>query len=470
LKKQAADILTEEKIEKALSRLPSLSGGVLVAFSGGADSRALLHYLVKKSKKQGFAIAAAHLNHGIRGEEADRDQIFCKKVCNEYGIHCFTEKVDIPKISREKAQSTEEAAREARYALFSRICTEHPEYSLIATAHNSDDSLETQLFNLGRGSGAKGLCGIPIKRQNIIRPLIYCTKEEILEYCRCCELDYVFDSTNATLDYTRNKIRHNIIRQLNDIFPSIHSHARRSAELIQRDCACLDSMAQDYIAKHATPLKCSELKKLHPAICSRVLLVACKQAGVKEPTLLHIEAIMSSLNSSEPKSFSLPQGVTLRIEKDVLDFGEDKICAPYQIELNPGMNVIDGTEYAIFIETPEVPAKYDTNIYNLFIQVSINSATINGHITARQRLSGDRIKRNGRTHSVKKLLCDMKLTGAKRSRLPIICDSEGILLIPGYGTRDLKRSFAQEGYSLYVLTKNTIDSDIEDNSKESFEK
>ncbi len=461
----AQDNIFELKVKKALSKMPALSGGVLVGFSGGADSRALLDILLRLSKEQNFQIAAAHLNHGIRGHEANRDELFCQKICLEYGIPFFSEKLDIPAISRESGIGIEEAARNARYGFFARICSENPEYSYIATAHNADDSLETMLFNLCRGSGGKGLCGIPPIRDNILRPLIYLSKKEILQYCAQNALDFVSDSTNDSLDYSRNKIRHTVLAPLCDIFPSAYNSASRAAELLRCDCDCLDSLAQDYLYSRTMPLKVSELSELHRAIASRVIALACKEAGVGTIESSHIEAILENLGAIEPKDLSLPSGVTLHIEKGLLFFKEDVACPPYEYKLSEGLNEIPRTDYAVFLATPDTPVKYDTNIYNLFIKLPINSATING-LTARNRRSGDKILSAGMSHSVKKLLCDMKLTLAERSRLPFICDESGNLLAAGNRVSDKCKSSAEEGYFVLILKK-TIDSDIEETSKES---
>ncbi len=448
----AQDNIFELKVKKALSSMPALSSGVLVGFSGGADSRAMLDVLVKLSREQNFQIAAAHLNHGIRGEEADRDEQFCKKVCLEYGIPFFSERIDIPAISRESGIGVEEAARNARYGFFARICREYTEYSYIATAHNADDSLETMIFNLCRGSGTKGLCGIPPKRGNIIRPLIYLSKKEILEYCHQNKLEFVSDSTNDLLDYSRNKIRHTVLAPLYEIFPSAHTSASRAAELLRCDCDCLDSIAEEYLSSHPMPLKAAELSGLHKAIASRVIALACNAAGVDTLAASHIEAVLDCLHTSEPKTLSLPSGVTLHIEKGLLFFKEDVACPPYEYTLSAGLNEIPCTDYAVFLTTPDTPVKYDTNIYNLFIKLPINSATING-LTARNRRSGDKILSAGASHSVKKLLCDMKLTLAERSRIPLICDESGNLLAAGNRISDKCKSSAEEGYYILILKK-----------------
>ena len=166
---------------------------ILVGFSGGADSRALLDLLKKYADQNGTQIFAAHVNHGIRGEEADRDEAFCRAIAKDYGIPFFVHRVDIPSLARDTGKSVELCARDERYAFFARLMQENS-IPLLATAHNSNDNLETMLFNLARGSGLSGLCGIPPKRECegglLIRPILLMSKDDVLEYCRENGLDF----------------------------------------------------------------------------------------------------------------------------------------------------------------------------------------------------------------------------------------------------------------------------------------
>jgi len=174
-----------EKIQRA-DRNFSLFDGckkVLAALSGGADSCCLLLALSKLGEKYGFSLCALHVNHMIRGDEADRDESFARELCETAGCEFFCEKVDIPSLAKERGVSLELCARDVRYSLFEEYCTKYG-FDAVAVAHNSGDNAETVLFNLTRGSSIKGLCGIPPKRKlgdsaKIIRPLIYVTRHEI---------------------------------------------------------------------------------------------------------------------------------------------------------------------------------------------------------------------------------------------------------------------------------------------------
>ena len=195
-----------------LSGMPE-STPILVAFSGGADSSALLLMLCEYSKQSGARIYAAHVNHQLRGDEADRDEAFCRQTAESLGIELFVCRRDVKKYADESGKSIETAARDVRYEFFDKLMREHS-IPLLATAHNANDNLETMIFNMTRGCGLSGMCGIPETRPcaygTVIRPILSMSKADIINYCRANSLDFVTDSSNLSDDYTRNKIRHNI--------------------------------------------------------------------------------------------------------------------------------------------------------------------------------------------------------------------------------------------------------------------
>ena len=195
-----------DKIKRAVNSYNMTdTDSLTVALSGGADSVALLYAMAELKEEYSFSLSAAHLNHNLRGEESDRDEEFCKKTCEKLGIPLITESVDVKKEAEESGESIETAARRIRYDFLSRVSS-----GKIATAHTADDNLETVIFNLSRGTDLAGLCGIPPVRDNIIRPLIFCTREDIENYLKEKGASYCTDSTNNEDIYKRNFIRHNI--------------------------------------------------------------------------------------------------------------------------------------------------------------------------------------------------------------------------------------------------------------------
>ena len=192
-------------IERAISEhnmLEKIKQGVLVGLSGGADSVMLLIYLVELKKRIGdFPILAVHINHMIRGEEADRDELFSKKLSKKLGVQFISFKINVPEIAREESISLEEAARNARYLEFQKIINSRNDISYIALAHNATDNMETVLFNVLRGSGSRGAAGIPPVRENIVRPLILVSKKDIVWMLDDAGIEYMTDSTNLLNDY-----------------------------------------------------------------------------------------------------------------------------------------------------------------------------------------------------------------------------------------------------------------------------
>ena len=199
----------KDKVVRALQQYSMLNQGdsVIVALSGGADSVALLNVICSFKEKYNLKIYAAHLNHGIRGEEAERDENFCKILCDKLNIELFTKRINIRQLAKVQKISEELCGRNERYSFFENLSRRLN--AKIATAHTASDNAETVLFNLARGSSLGGISGILPVRDNIIRPLIYVTRAEVEQYCKENNLDYVTDSTNLTDDYTRNHIRHN---------------------------------------------------------------------------------------------------------------------------------------------------------------------------------------------------------------------------------------------------------------------
>jgi len=205
---------------------------VLVGVSGGPDSVALLHALVLLQPDKGVArIGVAHVHHGLRGAEADADQAFVASLADGLGLPFYTEKIDAAAVARNTGASVEDAARTARYRFFQDTSAAHG-YIKIATGHHADDNAEWVLMNLVRGAGPDGLSGIPPVRENIIRPLIHVSRAEILAFLTHGGMNYVKDSTNADLSFTRNRVRHHLLPLLEQQYnPGIAACLNRAAEI-----------------------------------------------------------------------------------------------------------------------------------------------------------------------------------------------------------------------------------------------
>ena len=415
---------------------------ILIGLSGGADSSALLLMLKAYSVQSGAKIYAAHLNHGIRGDEADRDERFCKELTESLGVTFFSLKLDIPTMARESGESIESEARNARYRFFNKLMLAN-NIPILATAHNANDNLETVIFNLTRGSGLSGLCGIPDSRPTengiVIRPILSMEKKDIIAFCNEHNINYVTDSTNADNDYTRNKIRNQIIPILQEINSGVIKNTSRATEALKEDSICFKNMTAEFINKYCNDfsIALNDICNAPSSIASRALISIYAEisgGGTLEAT--HISAIKELAQRGVPhSSVSLPANIEAAVENGRLCFilkKEQKQISEFNIALQDGINTIHDAEIDIFVNIEP----YSKNIYKKSILLCIDSAKINGVLIARCRQSGDKIL-SGKVHkSLKKLFNEKKIPLELRNRIPIICDNNGILAIPLVAVRD----------------------------------
>lgn len=274
----------ENKAIETIRRYRMIERGdrVVVGVSGGADSMALLHFLHTRCEDLEIMVAACHVNHHLRGEESGRDEQFVRNFCFDHQIPLTVYDLDLPAVQK-KHESTEECARRERYRCFGE------QEGKIATAHTASDNTETVLLNILRGTGTKGLCGIPPVRGEIIRPLLRCTREDTEDYCKKNRIGYVTDSTNLSESYTRNRIRKNILPALKEFNPSLIEGFSRMTESVYADNAFLEKTAFAARERCETGdgLSCSLLNELEPAILSRVVSMLLAENGI-EPSHLRI--------------------------------------------------------------------------------------------------------------------------------------------------------------------------------------
>ncbi len=225
----------------------------LVAVSGGPDSVALLHVLHELAGTLEIGLGVAHLNHGIRGASADRDEEFVRQLARRLGLPLHLARRDVPRRAETARMSIEEAARAERYALLTETANSEG-YARIATGHTADDQAETVLLALLRGSGITGLGGMPPVLGQVARPLIESTRADVLAYLAGRGADYCHDETNDDLTYTRNRVRHMLLPMLEREFnPNIRATLARNALLVQEEDAWLHSLAAEFLTKAGSP-------------------------------------------------------------------------------------------------------------------------------------------------------------------------------------------------------------------------
>ncbi len=440
---------------------------ILVGLSGGADSVTLAKVLCTLSEKYGFSVCACHVNHMIRGAEADRDEMFVRELCKKLGIELLCKSFDVPKIATKTKKSLEEAARDVRYSYFDEICkSEKADY--IATAHTASDNAETVLFNLTRGCGLSGLCGIPIKRGIIIRPLLNVTREEIEDYLGSVGQSYVTDSTNLEDDCSRNIIRHNVIPHLRGINPAFHRQISALCEIASRENNYLDKIAWQ---SRTDDIMC--LARLDDVILSRVIGLMYKEKTGNLPGMTHIDILCSEIkkaamkNSGEQKSFDLPGNIRAKFECGKLKMYSqnetDTQYSEYSIVPKEGVNLICGDKIiAVYREKCENNEKfcdkleYNKNIYSLFMETKLFSDIIKGKICLRSGQPGDKIRISGMSKDIKKMFSAKKIPTSQRKYLPRITDSETgeILALPYVGVCDSQHDYydkADISIGLYIM-------------------
>ncbi len=413
---------------------------ILLGLSGGADSSALLHLLCSYREKSGCMIFAAHLNHGIRkekyGNEASRDEAFCRDMCRRLDAELFVKALDIPSMSAASGRSLETEARDARYAFFADIMREN-NIKILATAHNSDDNLETQLQNLARGCGIDGLIGIPEVRKFdavndgiIIRPIIRAEKREIISYCHESSIEYVTDSTNFENDCTRNTIRNEIIPTLTSLFPSVRRSAQRLASSAAQDSDFILLEARSFLDSNKGCLRAEDLKKLHPALKKRVIMLAFEQKFGFKLENIHLSSILSLLgNQRNGASVSLPNKTRAELVDGCLCLeaaSNEQEIWQYKIPLELGFNFIENTPFCVSVSEKKPQNEPEGYAFYAAAEVFDSGA----RLFAMNRSPGDTVPDGGINKKIKKLMCDKKVPLRDRDILPIISSQDSILYVP----------------------------------------
>ena len=447
LTKSSAGLSFPEGFRKYSELLGSPAPKVLVALSGGADSVALFDLTARLCEAEGGYFYACHVNHGIRGDEAIRDRDFCIALAEgcEYCRDIFVLDADLPAIAEESGESLESAARRVRYEFFERVMEEN-EISVLATAHNADDNLETLIFNLVRGSGARGMRGIPPVRALssgglVVRPILKMTKSEILAYCEQRGLLFVTDSTNSENEYSRNLIRNEVVPLLERINGSLRHHASELSDDMRELYSLVENEAESALDEK-DGLSIPALLALSPTALPEALARGLEKDGLKsELSRVHVRAIAELIGKGEENSsVSLPNGLRARVSDLRLVFEADLRKAPpradYEIALKPGENLLPDGSVLLVAKTDS-----DENIYKFATKVSIDFDTIN--TVAKNRRSGDRIRVKGVRKSIKKLMCDQKLSADLRDRIPLVTVDGEIVCIPGVAVCD--RAYIKKG-------------------------
>lgn len=420
-----------DKIRETIKKYNMIPDGstVVCAVSGGSDSMVLLNALNMLKNEYRFSLIAAHVNHGLRGESADRDEKFVTGMCSEMGIESRILRADVASLAKESGTGLEECGRKVRYDFFNSL----GENVIIATAHNLSDRVETFLFNFTRGSALRGLCSIPPVRDNIIRPLIDCSKEEILDFCKANSIEYVTDETNADVKYSRNRIRHNVVSELKKINPSFEACAERCIDSVNEDEKFLSSLADDLLkkAERENGFDAGVIAEAPSPIKKRAVILICEKTVSVTPEQKFIGRICDVLENGG--KVQINGGVSVRVRKGILDFPVDSA--------EKSKTVINGAtaefgDKSISIRT--VDKNEINNLQNVSkqdLEYYLDCDKIVGKVCVRSREEGDRITLNSRncTKTLKKLFNEMEIPPENRNNVAVFSDECGVILVEGAG-------------------------------------
>lgn len=406
---------------------------ILVGVSGGADSVCLLDVLVQISKKMDFKLKVLHINHMIRGREADEDEAYVRDLCESYKVEFKCVHTDVKKMAKELGMSLEEAGRKARYDAFYNVCG----IDKIAVAHHMDDQVETVIHNVIRGSSLKGAGGIRPVRNNIIRPLLCVTRKDIEKYLAEKKIRFCIDSTNLENDYARNKIRNIAIPYLKEnINKETVENINGFATDMQSFYDYLEMQAKECYYKcrlDDNTLNTDILKSVHEALRRQVIMLAVKAATgtLKDITRKHVQAIDDLILGNVSRSINLPYNIVVQKGYDrlIIDSGD------FQGEVKDSdYQFANAVPEDFMFSTEDFTGNWEkiTNDYTKIFDYD----KIKSNVIIRNRLPGDYITIDsaGRRKSLKTYFIDEKIPRKLRDTIWLAACDNHILWVVGYRT------------------------------------
>ncbi len=433
--------------------------GIVVGISGGYDSVCLLHILYYISKDFELKLYPVHINHMLRGSEALRDENFVNDFCSSLGLSLHIKRIDIANKANNDRVSIEEAGRNARYDEFNKVAIECSA-SKIAVAHSRNDQAETILMRIIRGTGLEGLKGIEYKRDNIIRPLLDIDRVQIENYVDGNNLKAITDSSNLHTDYFRNRIRLNVIPEINNASKiDVTENLLRLSKIVVTDEDFLRYNAEIAYEKacikkvdKCIELNLVELTGLHQAILGRVLRIAILNCcgSIEGIGFVHIDRLMWLIREGQTGSrVDIPHGMmaiksysSIVIKKqgeEIIQDFEYKLKIPGETELK-SIQAIITTQILKFDKNESCRDYVDKNkgIYTKFFDLSKIGSQKDMDIVARSRKGGDIFKplnSNG-TKKLKEYFIDTKIEREARNKLPLIAINKEIIWIIENKTSD----------------------------------
>ncbi len=445
-----------EKVIRFIKENNMLSKGehVVLGVSGGADSMCLLLVLMEIAKIYRLKLTVVHIHHGIRGEEADRDEAFVENFCKERSVDFVKFHYNIPQMAKESGLSTEEAGRMVRYNAFEQVRQER-NADKIAVAHNAGDDVETILLNMCRGTGISGMSGIKPVRGCIIRPVMCLTRKEIEKFLEKQKVSYINDSTNFENDYTRNKIRNVLVPYLNaNINSKSDVHIGALGTMLgeiddfmdaEGEKALADVIVSEDDARDELEVDAEKLEKLHPALKSVVVRKLLMKVAdkLKDISINHIRSVISIAEGKTGNSANLPYNI------EVIKYPESLIIRRNTKIANPRTKKSIGKSNFEPIPLTAIPGTYEFGgnrlkiTYDCLQNVNFEEKTytkwlncdiLKNGLSIRTRQTGDYIivTSFGGRKLLKDFFIDSKIPREKRDDILLLADGSRILWIIGY--------------------------------------
>ncbi len=423
---------------------------VLLGLSGGADSVCLFLVLLALAERWNLTLVPVHINHNIRGAEADADQKFCEELCRRHNLELEVVSVPVKELAKEHGWTLEEAGRNARYQAFRELKERH-HCQRIAVAHHKNDQAETMLFQLIRGSRLKGLAGMEALHGDIIRPLLVVTREEIEVFLSERQQSFCIDHTNFEEEYTRNLIRHRIVPAAQEIQSRAVEHLAETAEYVGRVERFLEGLTEEIYQKAVTECVEGELAVSIPVLLSvdsllaeRVMYQAlCRAAGGrKDMTAVFVSDCMALMKKQTGRQLTLSNGLTVKKSYNELKLKKGSVAAVYHCE--------EIHTFPFEINLPKAGKKLTLTVQEWdktgqFFREKLHSIPkstytksfdydkINGVVSLRSPTPKDSIVlyTDGRKKKVLDVLKEAKVPKEERTDHWILCAGDQTLWIPG---------------------------------------
>lgn len=435
----------KERIAANLGHLGAKPGDrLVVGYSGGADSTALLHCLSQLD----YDLIPAHLNHNQR-PEAEQELIQCEFFARSLGLDFFTGSADVPLIAQQQGISLEEAGRMARYFFFERLAST-TDATWILTAHTLDDRIETMLFNAARGSGLRGLAGTPARRNTILRPMIGpengIRRAETRAYCETHNLWFHDDPANTDVSLSRARIRHRVLPELELAHPGAFAQLARLSEIAEAEDEFFDLFTAGVLEKVEIPLNGNlkfltqnsevalnrkEFEDIHPVLVPRGCALIARILG-SPLEAQQLDALITGLKSAPHGSVSTSENqLTITWDADTLHFTSNDNSEPFRYPLTlPGETFADVFGWMITAQSGD---SLDVQRAPDSLDIVFNRKACPGPLYFRAAEPGDHIRPLGtpKPRPLNELLSTRKLTPLARRRIPVICDLLGPFWVPG---------------------------------------